>query len=397
MSREKLSYKFVYDYIKQRGYELLDIIYKNNSTKLTLRDKDGYYYYIHFNSFKNCKNPDKFEKRNPYTVQNIKLWCKLNNKQFELISDTYSGNNKKLQWRCLAEGCMEIFESSWGSVDRGSGCSYCSGQKTCLSNCLATINPKLASEWHPTKNGDLTPYDVRPGSGLSAWWKCSEDVDHEWETIISSRGFNNNNCPYCSGFYPSRKNNLLIHNPILCEEWNYEKNDKPPEEYTPVSGKDVWWKCKECNHEWTASISNRNGRDGIIKRNCPECCQSKGEIRIREFLRTNNYIFESEYEQFKDLIGLSGGLLRFDFIVFKDPLKTNIKLLIEFDGEYHYKLIKNNKNEADNITIERLEKQKYHDKLKDTYCKLHNIKLLRIKYDQFDKIEEILTKELQNK
>jgi len=30
---------------------------------------------------------------------------------------------------------------------------------------LQTINPKLSREWHPTKNGDLTPADVAPKSG----------------------------------------------------------------------------------------------------------------------------------------------------------------------------------------------------------------------------------------
>lgn len=31
-------------------------------------------------------------------------------------------------------------------------------------NCLAVVNPKLAAEWHPTKNGSLTPDMVTKGS-----------------------------------------------------------------------------------------------------------------------------------------------------------------------------------------------------------------------------------------
>ena len=30
-------------------------------------------------------------------------------------------------------------------------------QKVVKSNCLATLNPELAKEWHPTKNNRLTP------------------------------------------------------------------------------------------------------------------------------------------------------------------------------------------------------------------------------------------------
>ena len=29
---------------------------------------------------------------------------------------------------------------------------------------LVEQNPELAKQWHPTKNGDLTPSDVGPGS-----------------------------------------------------------------------------------------------------------------------------------------------------------------------------------------------------------------------------------------
>ena len=25
---------------------------------------------------------------------------------------------------------------------------------------LAEVNPELAKQWHPTKNGDLTPFDI---------------------------------------------------------------------------------------------------------------------------------------------------------------------------------------------------------------------------------------------
>ena len=50
---------------------------------------------------------------------------------------------------------------------------------------LAYLYPELAKEWHPTKNGELTPYDVTHGSNKKVWWlgKCG----HEWEQIVKSR------------------------------------------------------------------------------------------------------------------------------------------------------------------------------------------------------------------
>jgi hypothetical protein len=61
---------------------------------------------------------------------------------------------------------------------------------------LQIINPNLAKEWHPTRNGFLTPGDVTPFSNKKVWWLCSKD--HEWEATISNRS-NGRGCPYCAG------------------------------------------------------------------------------------------------------------------------------------------------------------------------------------------------------
>ena len=46
---------------------------------------------------------------------------------------------------------------------------------------LADLFPNIASEWHPTKNGDLTPDQVTKGSTKMVWWKCDVADDHEWK------------------------------------------------------------------------------------------------------------------------------------------------------------------------------------------------------------------------
>jgi len=61
---------------------------------------------------------------------------------------------------------------------------------------LAEVNPELAKQWHSTKNGNLTPFDVSAGSHNKVWWKCSKGDDHEWEASIKSRN-NGNGCPIC--------------------------------------------------------------------------------------------------------------------------------------------------------------------------------------------------------
>jgi len=58
--------------------------------------------------------------------------------------------------------------------------------------------PKLASEWHPTKNQDLKPENVTYKSGKKVWWQCPRSDDHEWQAVIASRS-NGVGCPFCAG------------------------------------------------------------------------------------------------------------------------------------------------------------------------------------------------------
>ena len=62
---------------------------------------------------------------------------------------------------------------------------------------LATEYPNIANEWHPSKNGAITPDLVAPKSGKKVWWKCS--LGHEWETAVSNRS-KGAGCPYCSNY-----------------------------------------------------------------------------------------------------------------------------------------------------------------------------------------------------
>ena len=64
-------------------------------------------------------------------------------------------------------------------------------------NDLATTHPAVASEWHPTLNGALTPDQVTPGSSKRAWWQCSDG--HVWQAYISARTGKHTGCPECAG------------------------------------------------------------------------------------------------------------------------------------------------------------------------------------------------------
>ena len=49
-------------------------------------------------------------------------------------------------------------------------------------------NPRVAyllTQWHPTKNGELTPDNVSQSSRTPIWWLCKKG--HEWQTQAISR------------------------------------------------------------------------------------------------------------------------------------------------------------------------------------------------------------------
>ena len=134
---------------------------------------------------------------------------------------------------------------------------------------LMVRNAELANQWHPTKNGILTPSDVTPGSGKKVWWVCERR--HEWPAKVSHRT-HGSGCPYCSGRLASADNNLAINNPELASQWLPTKNGElTPSDVTPGSGKKVWWLCKR-GHGWRAFVYNRTARRST---GCPMCHQAK--------------------------------------------------------------------------------------------------------------------------
>jgi len=97
-------------------------------------------------------------------------------------------------WKC-PKG--HSFEQIIANRVKVKGCPFCLGRRACHDNCLATVNPSLAKEWHSRKNSNLTPFDVLPGSGKKVWWLCSKG--HEYELVIGVRNRLSRGCPYCSG------------------------------------------------------------------------------------------------------------------------------------------------------------------------------------------------------
>ena len=171
--------------------------------------------------------------------------------------------------------------------------------KPTVKNNLYLSNPAVAKEWHPSKNGSLTPKDVTLIANRNVWWLCSKD--HVWSATINDR-IRGSGCPYCSGNKvedkeipqePDRSRAIASHsaikespksgdirqqfpnkvspekclqtvNPLLAEEWHPTKNGSlTPKDVTALSHNQVWWKCSK-GHEWKSTVSNRMNGQGCF-------------------------------------------------------------------------------------------------------------------------------------
>lgn len=151
--------------------------------------------------------------------------------------------------------------------------------------------PEIAKEWHPHRNGTLSPDRVSAGSGEEYWWICGE-CGEEYKQKISQRTGKGVGCKKCS---TKRKaslgreqhlepgvNDLKTMRPDLIEEWDWEKNKEIlPQNYTCGSDERVNWICRVCGYHWPASIYSRTTGSG-----CPVCgrriageAQKQGSIK----------------------------------------------------------------------------------------------------------------------
>ena len=134
---------------------------------------------------------------------------------------------------------------------------------------LQTLFPEIAKEWHPTKNGSLTPDMFEFGSIEKVWWKCPK-CHGEWQTTINLRTNQRTKCPYCSGKKVLKGfNDLATTRPDLVLDWDYENNTKRPDEITKGSNYRAHWKCHKCGHEWCTIVDRR----GTANTGCPNCYQ----------------------------------------------------------------------------------------------------------------------------
>ena len=195
-------------------------------------------------------------------------------KNFPLIPEQVTPRSSKKFWWVCNNGHEWEATVSNRTRSNATNCPYCAGKYVTATNSLAVKFPELLKQWDYNKNTAIDPLQLLPGSKIKAWWTC--DSGHNWQSNIQSRTGKKSGCPYCVGQKTASNKNFATEYPALAAQWNYEHNSGiKPEEFSPKSGKKVWWKC-EHGHEWEAVIANRANGTG-----CPVCAgRQKGETSI---------------------------------------------------------------------------------------------------------------------
>lgn len=160
-----------------------------------------------------------------------------------------AGSPRKIWWVCQYG---HEWQASVSSRVNGHGCPDCARRQPRKRRSLASLEPKRALTWHPTKNQPLTPYDVGPWSTQMVWWQCAEFA-HEWRATVKNR--RHHGCPYCSGHRVATGiNDLASQRPLAARYWHPHKNGGlTPDSVSIGSHANVWWVCA-VGHEFTMEV-----------------------------------------------------------------------------------------------------------------------------------------------
>lgn len=297
-----------------------------------------------------------------------------------LPTELAPGSHKRIWWQCLNKtpcGCVHVYDTQLlRRTQFGVGCQYCKEGTAfvCEHTSLGGKYPDLAREWHTTKNGDLSPYNVAFGSSKKVWWMCLNVPDcgcqHIYEAAVCSRTSNNPNrkvtgCPYCS----LGTTRFCVHNsfeavfPRIADEWHPTKNDDlKPDMITYGSKKVVWWLGK-CGHEYECSMLQRTRGSG-----CNLCFSgNKCEKIVYDFLVEVYGDIERGFKKDWCKNEETGRYLPFDFYI------DQFSLLIEVDGDQHFNDIKSWKSKYKTIQKK--------DIFKMNCANENNLSMIRIKQE----------------
>ena len=128
--------------LNERELILLEGEYKICNSPIIVGDKEGYKYFTTIENIMKEGKLFKFNKSNPYTIDNIKVYLSNNFEDIILLSDAYEGSKNELTFKCVKHDLT--FKKS---LKKLKGCPKCTGSYVYsieeVSDMVKEINPNI--------------------------------------------------------------------------------------------------------------------------------------------------------------------------------------------------------------------------------------------------------------
>jgi hypothetical protein len=306
-------------------------------------------------------------------------------------------SNKKYWFHC--NECEHDFDIMPTSITRkGNWCIYCAGQKLCGDeDCNSCFEKSLASFdgltindirkmdcWHLNKN-TISPNCISKHSENICWFHCdvcfhdfptkpSSVSRNKWCSYCSNKKLcDNSNCDLC--FNKSFESSIseTVNGNLKKKFWNKTKNKGLwPRNVFKTSNKKYWFDCDSCLYPFSISLNN------LYFNNCwCPTCKNKTSKKLYKWLSSQTCITDINCEYSPpwcstDYTTIHNGHIhkskykyRYDFLI---TFHNNTKLIIELDGEQHYKQVMKWKSPF---------LQQIRDKYKEFKARQYNINIYR--------------------
>lgn len=266
----------------------------------------------------------------------------------------YDGNHTPIIHKC----CIDDYEwmASPANILKGQGCPRCKSLK--LHSLKVKSHEQYVDEVNQIHNHNIVVIGEYVGNRTCILHKCVID-GYVWSAtpgnILKGSG-----CPMCAS-EKQKLRQMKSHDDYVAQVAVINPNIDVIDQYIGAEIK-ILHKCKIDGHEWHVLPSNILSGHG-----CPVCNASRGEREIINYLIKHNIIYIPQYTFDKCK---NKKMLPFDFYL------PDYNICIEYDGEQHYRPVDYFGGECG------FKQRQYNDSIKTTYCQLHGIQLLRIKYDQ---------------
>lgn len=373
---KKKTLEEIKNLLKERNlYMINESEYKNTRSKISLIDCEGYKYLNTIDYMRDINKLDRFSNKNPYTIENIKLWLKLHNYNNKLLSTEYVNSSSRLEFTC--EDCKGTYLISFLDLKNKNRtkCKKCSGGYKRDKRTIAEVIDKL-------KEYNLILINKSEYTNSTSKLTVKDIEGYKYEISLKEFIQYNKNIDRFSIYNPNTIENIKLYLKL-----NNYSNKLLSSEYINSDSK-LSFTCEDCGEPYCVSFKHFRNANQLKCKSCSKN-QSKYESATEKYLIENKIKYKKEY-RFVDC--KDSKCLPFDFVIFDD--EDNPLSVIECDGHFHFNPIEF--KGSSRSAIERFETTKYHDNIKNDYCKSHNINLIRIPYWEFDNNNyiNILSKEI---